>query len=200
MSDEQSSVEITADMGVRGLHLTTRAQTVEMNRSIESKRKSYRLVIWCATRVTVQRWLQAMAPHCDISSPQSQSLDFDLTRGGTTPGLALEQWTPFRVMHRRVSIPRTRHIQRVCIRAALDGVFASQLSGCGNSELLGQSSRCFVVDIVAEAGAYIKEFATGNRGRTTPSISSLLSNSGRIDVDVLQLDVLDVMDFRFSEP
>lgn len=46
-----------------------------------------------------------------------------------------------------------------------------------------------VIDLVAEAGTYIKEFVHGDVGRTMPSLASIL---GQPSADLLELDVIHV--------
>ena len=54
---------------------------------------------------------------------------------------------------------------------------------------LAQHPQWMTVRVHAQAGTYIKEFVTGDFGRTHPSISSMLDSS----VELVQLDVVDVL-------
>ena len=46
-----------------------------------------------------------------------------------------------------------------------------------------------MLEIMASGGAYIKEFISGDEGRTTPSVSSILERQALcIDLDVLYVD------------
>jgi tRNA pseudouridine synthase 10 len=50
----------------------------------------------------------------------------------------------------------------------------------------------FELDVVTQAGTYVKEFVHGDLGRTKPSLSDIIGG----DVDILALDVLDIhLDF-----
>ncbi|CRL04278.1 CLUMA_CG017376, isoform A [Clunio marinus] len=51
-----------------------------------------------------------------------------------------------------------------------------------------------VLDIVSQAGTYIKELVHGEFGRTTPSISSLID----MEIDIVALDVMDI-DLNFPK-
>ena len=91
--------------------------------------------------------------------------------------VALAQKTPVRVLHRRASLTRakTLHSLRVVRRF-----------GAGEAGHERGSARWALLEIVASAGTYIKEFAHGDLGRTRPSLASLLGCA----VDILQLDVV----------
>ncbi|PXF41987.1 putative tRNA pseudouridine synthase Pus10 [Gracilariopsis chorda] len=83
--------------------------------------------------------------------------------------LQLMQKTPLRVLHRRTQMTRPKRIARVDVVRLINPHFV-------------------VLDVVAQAGTYIKEFVHGDNGRTTPSIASLL----HCFVDIVQLDVTDI--------
>jgi len=83
-------------------------------------------------------------------------------------GTTLSQRTPTRVAHRRADLIRMRTVID-CKLLEFDGETAS-------------------VEIIAESGTYIKEFVTGDKGRTVPSISASLG----IDCSVVSLDVMEV--------
>ncbi|MCX8162976.1 MAG: tRNA pseudouridine(54/55) synthase Pus10 [Candidatus Micrarchaeota archaeon] len=68
--------------------------------------------------------------------------------------ICLHQRTPLRVLKRRSDIVRKRYILDLTLEKILDGKL--------------------VIRIYAEAGTYIKEFVSGDEGRTKPSISSIL--------------------------
>ena len=52
------------------------------------------------------------------------------------------------------------------------------------------ASRFLQLDLVTQAGTYVKEFCHGDFGRTMPSVGSLLG----CDVDIMQLDVMGLLD------
>ncbi len=90
------------------------------------------------------------------------SLDEDALRRleGSVP-LWLDQRTPNRVAHRRADLVRKRAVLSIKML-----------------ELNGNKAR---LDITAEAGTYIKEFISGDEGRTTPNISSLLGTKAKCE-------------------
>ncbi len=83
---------------------------------------------------------------------------------------SISQWTPKRVAHRRADRERKRQIK---------GISLQQISPAE-----------VVIEIVAEAGTYIKEFVHGDDGRTKPSISGQLG----MKCEVKTLDVLEIME------
>jgi tRNA pseudouridine synthase 10 len=46
-----------------------------------------------------------------------------------------------------------------------------------------------VLDIVAQAGTYIKEFCHSDFGRTQPDVGTLL---GKVEVQIAELDVMHI--------
>lgn len=81
---------------------------------------------------------------------------------------AIEQLTPRRVMHRRTDMPRRRQIKALqCKRLGL---------------------RRLELTITAEAGTYIKEFISGDEGRTRPSVAKVLG----CDAVCRELDVIEI--------
>jgi len=75
----------------------------------------------------------------------------------------IEQKTPKRVLHRRSNKLRNRKIFWVKIIKFDEG------------------TKRLVLDIKAEAGAYIKEFVTGDEGRTRPSIQDYLKTKLKVE-------------------
>lgn len=84
-------------------------------------------------------------------------------------GFLLKQKTPLRVLHRRTQAVRERQIFEACVVRVVSPNF-------------------FVLDVVAAAGTYIKEFVHGDSGRTLPNVAQLLN----CDADIIQLDVTDI--------
>lgn len=84
-------------------------------------------------------------------------------------GVLLKQKTPLRVLHRRTQAVRERQIWELKVVRVVE-------------------KRVFVLDVVAAAGTYIKEFVHGDNGRTVPNVASMLG----CEADILQLDVLDI--------
>lgn len=82
--------------------------------------------------------------------------------------ITLQQRTPLRVSHRRADLIRKKKIFSVDIKK----IDTSHIE----------------VFVEAQGGAYIKEFISGDEGRTQPSLSSILG----IKAKCLELDVLEV--------
>jgi tRNA pseudouridine synthase 10 len=104
------------------------------------------------------------------SKPQTEdelrcALEVENERGG----FVLQQKTPLRVLHRRTLLTRERRI------------FTARVVRVINQN-------CFILDVAAAAGTYIKEFVHGDNGRTLPNVGRLLG----CDADILQLDVADI--------
>ncbi len=89
-------------------------------------------------------------------------------RVASLAGCVVEQETPTRVRHRRSCRLRKRKVLR------------------SNCTVL--DARTFIWEVRAEAGTYIKELATGDGGRTRPSLSDLLG----VPAAVVELDVTAV--------
>ncbi len=83
-------------------------------------------------------------------------------------GVRLDQRTPERVAHRRADLIRERRVHDV--------------------QLLRHEGSRFELEIRAESGTYIKEFVSGDDGRTRPSLAATLG----VPVKVEELDVIDV--------
>ncbi|MES3516255.1 MAG: tRNA pseudouridine(54/55) synthase Pus10 [Natronomonas sp.] len=83
-------------------------------------------------------------------------------------GATLQQRTPNRVDHRRSDLVRERTV------LDLDGELTDPRSA--------------TVEMRAEGGLYVKEFVSGDEGRTTPNLSDALG----VDAEVTTLDVVDV--------
>lgn len=81
---------------------------------------------------------------------------------------SIDQKTPTRVMHRRADLERKRKIISLSWK---------RISG-----------KRYEFVVRAEAGLYVKELVTGDRGRTRPSFSGALKNEAK----VVELDVLGV--------
>lgn len=86
-------------------------------------------------------------------------------------GKILDQRTPHRVKHRRSDLVRKRKVIDL--------------------QILDFSKNSAKIQITAEAGTYIKEFISGDEGRTIPSISSLL----KLNAKCASLEVTKIDDF-----
>jgi tRNA pseudouridine synthase 10 len=84
-------------------------------------------------------------------------------------GVTIQQRTPERVAHRRADKIRERKV--------LDIVF------------VGEQDGRFVVEVLGEAGLYIKELVSGDSGRTIPSLAEILKRKARVtSLDVTQVE------------
>jgi len=96
----------------------------------------------------------------------------DLVPISAMKDIVLAQKTPIRVLHRRSLATRNKTIYTLRCKYVSD--------------------HFLVIDIVSQAGTYIKEFIHGDLGRTTPHFGTLMG----CDADILQLDVLKIgLDF-----
>lgn len=78
----------------------------------------------------------------------------------TLEGVLISQRTPTRVSHRRADLIRKRRIFDIAVRE--------------------RHEKTATLLICAEAGTYIKEFVSGDKGRTTPSIAEVLGVKTRV--------------------
>jgi len=92
-------------------------------------------------------------------------------------GLQVKQRTPLRVLHRRADLIRERYIYKVKVKRL--------------------SPKKAELQIRCQGGLYVKELVSGDEGRTTPSVSTLLENRAK----PLKLDVLSIImeDNRIGE-
>ncbi|XP_013101337.2 putative tRNA pseudouridine synthase Pus10 [Stomoxys calcitrans] len=104
---------------------------------------------------------------CKLRDPAT----IDLLRKLDLPeGFEIQQKTPIRVLHRRPLHTRPRTIFKM------------------KAWVHQNDTRLLVLDVVSQAGTYIKELVHGEFGRTTPSVSSIIEQP----VDILALDVLAI--------
>ncbi len=80
----------------------------------------------------------------------------------------IEQKTPNRVLHRRADLLRKRRVKSIKWKRI--------------------SNKKIEIEIRSEAGLYVKEMVTGDRGRTKPNVAALLKNPTKI----LELDVVKI--------
>ncbi len=90
-------------------------------------------------------------------------------------GQVVSQQTPARVVHRRADRIRERRVV--------------------DARVAGQEDGMFFLDVVGEAGLYVKELVSGDGGRTRPSLAGLLGRPAR----VIHLDVLEVGEHEGKE-
>ena len=80
----------------------------------------------------------------------------------------INQKTPERVLHRRADLLRKRRVKEIKFKRIKGLVYEITVRG--------------------EAGLYVKELVTGDKGRTKPSVSQML----KTPAEVLQLDVIKI--------
>jgi tRNA pseudouridine synthase 10 len=87
----------------------------------------------------------------------------------TLQGATIHQRTPERVAHRRADKIRERIVLDI--------------------EYAGEQDGKFVVEILGEAGLYIKELVSGDGGRTRPSLAEILDRPAHVfSLDVVQVE------------
>ena len=97
--------------------------------------------------------------------------DLDGLRARIDTVVNVEQRTPERVAHRRGDLVRTRELRVIAVDPGAD-------------------ARAFSIDIETAHGTYVKEWVSGDGGRSTPSISEWLGAAARCE----WLDVLEILD------
>ena len=98
--------------------------------------------------------------------------DEDINKLNNAKNLDVNQKTPIRVLHRRSLMDRKKKIYEMKAEKV--------------------SEHFMILDVIASAGTYIKEFVHSDLMRTEPSVKSILD----CDVDILQLDVRDLILFN----
>jgi tRNA pseudouridine synthase 10 len=84
-------------------------------------------------------------------------------------GVTIHQRTPERVAHRRADKIRERNVLDI--------------------GLVGEQDGKFIVEVLGEAGLYIKELVSGDSGRTRPSLAEILNKTARVtSLDVTQVE------------
>lgn len=132
----------------------------------EEKTKTYRAICCCSRELS----------------------DSELAKISSLKDLTINQKTPIRVLHRRSLTVR----RRVLHNLTLAHVNWPESDRFKPSDL----SRIYQLDLITEAGTYIKEFVHSDFGRTEPSLSSLIGNC---EFDLIELDVLVSNNIRSNE-
>ncbi|MFA4861016.1 tRNA pseudouridine(54/55) synthase Pus10 [Methanoregula sp.] len=87
----------------------------------------------------------------------------------TLQGATIYQRTPERVAHRRADKVRERKVLDI--------------------ECVGEQDGNFIVEVLGEAGLYIKELVSGDTGRTSPSLAEILQRAAHVtSLDVTQVE------------
>lgn len=99
---------------------------------------------------------------------ESEITSEDLKKIRNLAGSIISQRTPLRVVHRRADKVRKRKLIDIKVRKI--------------------SKRKLILTLTTESGFYVKEFITGDKGRTNPSISSVLGcKCEPKDLDVIKI-------------
>ena len=148
-----SSLQFTSSSSFSGLQGET-----------EEKVKHYGCICWTSVIIRSDKELREKLG-C-LPWDQEKNSDYDCTNFP----LEIKQDTPLRVLHRRSSDTRTRHVL--------------SLSACRIDD------HWIRLRMATSAGTYVKEFCHGDCGRTQPSISSLLG--GRVDITELDCEGIEM--------
>ena len=139
-----------------------------------------------AGRITANRLLWVERPRvaelketvCDktyrIDINFDQSVEIERLKKGVQrlTGKVVEQRTPTRVSHRRADLVRARRVESMKLLSA----------GATSAEL----------EIRAQHGTYIRELVSGDGGRTSPSLATLIGTECQVEVlDVLHIHLED---------
>jgi tRNA pseudouridine(54/55) synthase len=100
----------------------------------------------------------------------SKKIEKDVINNLIKDNLDINQITPIRVLHQRAYKERKKQIISL-------------------KEIGKINDHFIIIEIIASAGTYIKEFINGDLGRTFPNLGSLLN----CECDILQLDVEDII-------
>ena len=135
------------------------AEKIEVHRLANATRHTVREVKELDARKRYRAWVELSEP---ISAARL------MAAVGSLVNAAVSQRTPTRVSHRRSDLVRQRRVH--------------ELSG----ELTGE--RTAVVELLGDGGLYVKEFISGDDGRSIPSLAEALGVGARVTA----LDVLEV--------
>ena len=132
----------------------------------ESKVKFYRCVCWSSVPISSDEELLQKLGCSAWEEEEGGDDDIGSDQVIIRYPMKIHQSTPLRVLHRRSSDIRIRHVL--------------SLSACRIND------HWFRLRLSTEAGTYIKEFVHGDMGRTYPSIGSLIG--GRVDITELDCE------------
>jgi tRNA pseudouridine synthase 10 len=113
--------------------------------------------------------LNKMKLYTSVVYVEKEINDDDIKKINEVKNMKIIQKTPFRVLHRRTLMDRDKIIFIL--------------------EAKKINEHFLILDVLASAGTYIKEFVHSDLGRTNPSIKSILNSN----CDILQLDVRDLV-------
>ncbi|KAJ6647621.1 putative tRNA pseudouridine synthase Pus10 [Pseudolycoriella hygida] len=165
----EAVVEKTHKVSIRNLQTVKREELTHIKQGEENKKKAYRAL-------------------CVTNKPVTVEL---LKKLNISQEFTTDQITPVRVLHRRPLRIRQRKIYQ--IKGAISkGDYIIQVMlfvvklfshSCGVDD-----HRMIILDIITEAGTYIKELVHGEFGRTSPSICSIIGQW----IDIVALDVMKI--------
>lgn len=144
-------------VGVSNLAFCDSSSFKSLQSETEHKVKFYGMLCWSEKDIPSQGFL---FERLVMGKGQMRTTDAK----STIYPLQIKQSTPLRVLHRRASSERIRHILSLQAKRINDHWFYLHLS--------------------TSAGTYVKEWCHGDCGRTYPSVSSLLGGK----VDIVSLD------------
>lgn len=124
-------------------------------------KKIYSLIVHCSKKQNIKDLIFKNLTNETIS------LRPEIIKSLLNKKIEIKQKTPFRVLHRRSNLERIREMEILDFKE-IDNYLSIRLK--------------------ASAGAYVKEFVSGDMGRTTPSLSSLFD----CFCDCVQLDVEEI--------
>ncbi|CAK9294087.1 unnamed protein product [Gordionus sp. m RMFG-2023] len=104
----------------------------------------------------------------DQANKNGASFDLNIKVSDKNPLLIVYQKTPLRVLHRRSLLNRPKSLYQ------LDAQFIHP--------------QYFILDLICQAGFYVKEFIHGDFGRTKPSLTSIFGQQ----IHILELDVTQI--------
>jgi hypothetical protein len=146
------------------LELTSSSSFSGLQAETEEKVKHYGCICWTSVIIRSDKELRkklGCLPWDEEENSDYRCVNFPLE---------IKQDTPLRVLHRRSSDTRIRHILSLS---------ASRIS-----------DHWIRLRMATSAGTYVKEFCHGDCGRTQPSISSLLG--GRVDITELDCEGIEM--------
>lgn len=150
----------TLDLEARQTEINANSDgKVDVHGLVEASRQTVREVKELEARKRYRAWVE-------LGEPISEAV---LQRAvGSLVDADVQQRTPTRVSHRRSDLVRRRRVHEIM------------------GELTGE--REAVVELLGDGGLYVKEFISGDEGRSTPSLAERLG----VEARVTALDVLAV--------
>jgi tRNA pseudouridine synthase 10 len=141
----------------------------EVNRA-ESKKIELSGLEYCQNAAVAETKEKKHSKLYEATVSCEQPVDADKAKALSGKSFEIVQRTPLRVSKRRADMDRKR-------KAEIKGI-----------EVLSKTE--LVVQVIAESGLYVKEFISGDEGRTNPSFSSLLETK----CSCKELDVLEILE------